>query len=211
MEFLDEKILALRNEMREQERHEEAIQAEAVSEVDLTQDLIVINNKAVKVKTVTLLNGNITLRMPALFFEMPKELAALKYPSEQRPNIIFTDESTTVNLAFSLTTMELTDDEVEQFRDEMMEGMEQMQPNLQWLDIGIRSVQDKLISYFMVITPAIDSDMYNLMFFCSISNYALISTFNCLEEDLDIWKPVALGIIDSIQFAQGQDGGGIVR
>ncbi|MEC1180051.1 hypothetical protein P9B03_16235 [Metasolibacillus meyeri] len=211
MEFLDEKILALRNEMREQERHEEAQQVEVIAAIDLAQDLIVIKDKSIRVKTVSLLDGDITLRMPVLFNEMPNKLAVLKYPSENRPNIIFTDESTTVNLAFSLTTSELMEEEVEQFRDELMEGMEQMQPNAQWLDMGLCSVQDKSISYFMVVTPAIDNHMYNLMFFCSLNGYALIGTFNCLEEESDIWKPIALGIIDSIQFMQEQDEGGIMR
>ncbi|WP_342559071.1 hypothetical protein [Metasolibacillus sp. FSL K6-0083] len=211
MEFLDEKILALRNEMREQERHEEAVQAETVYPIDLTQDFIVINNKTVKIQTTTLLNSSMTLRMPASFFEMSKELAALKYPSEHRPNIIFTDETTTVNLAFSHTTMELMDDEVEQFRDEMVEGMEEMQPNAQWLDSGTSIIQEKPISYFSVITPAIDGRLFNLMFFCALNNYAFIGTFNCLEGDFDTWQPIALGIIDSIQFMQRQDKGGIVQ
>lgn len=217
MEFLDEKMLALRNEMREQKHHEQAQQMKGVEQtgpaeqpaVDLLKDFITIHDKAVKMQNIALLDNQIMLRIPALFTEMPKELAELKYPSARRPNVILTDESTTVNITFNFTTNELSNEEVAAFRDGMIEVLEQMQPAIEWFDIGGLTIQGKAISYFEMLTPALDGDIFNLMFFCSLQNRALIGTFNCMAEDLDEWEPVAQAIMRNMQFVTKLENGGI--
>lgn len=209
--------------MREQEKHELAQKEAALQEnepepqqeeqhelqaIDLYQDFVDIDGEDVPVVDQRILNGKITLRMPKLFSIMLPELASLKYPSERRPNIIYTDESTTINLAFNMTPHVLTETGVAEFQENMIDVLEQAQPSAEWLDTDVIEINDKTIGFIEVITPAIDGDIFNLMFFASIDGQALIGTFNCMEEDLEDWRPIARAMMETLQFTpNGMNGG----
>ncbi|MEY9973219.1 hypothetical protein ABH966_003603 [Lysinibacillus sp. RC46] len=229
MKFLDEKIIALRNEMREQEQHELAQKEAALNEeqapqdeplqeeqseldaIDLYQVFVNIDDQEVPVIDQHVMDGKISFRMPKIFSIMPAELASLKYPSERRPNIIFTDESSTINLAFNKTSHSLPDEGVVEFQENMIEVLEQAQPAAEWFDTDVIKIDDKTVGFIEVITPAIDGEIFNLMFFISIDGKALIGTFNCMEEDTETWRPIARAIMETMRFAPNGRIGGIVR
>lgn len=215
LKYLDEKIIALRNEMREQMNHESASAEKAAAEngqemqaIDLFQSFVDIEGKPIQVVDQTIMDGKITFRMPRLFSIMDPELAALKYPSERRPNIIYTDESTTINLAFNAIQYALSDEEVEDFRDDMAEALEQAQPSAQWMEKEMAFINDKTIGFIEVITPALDGSIYNLMFFSALDDQALIGTFNCMEEDMETWRPIARSMMETLQFIPDGGNGG---
>ncbi|WP_370080665.1 hypothetical protein [Lysinibacillus sp. RC46] len=229
LKFLDEKIIALRNEMREQEQHELAQKEAALNEeqapqdeplqeeqseldaIDLYQVFVNIDDQEVPVIDQHVMDGKISFRMPKIFSIMPAELASLKYPSERRPNIIFTDESSTINLAFNKTSHSLPDEGVVEFQENMIEVLEQAQPAAEWFDTDVIKIDDKTVGFIEVITPAIDGEIFNLMFFISIDGKALIGTFNCMEEDTETWRPIARAIMETMRFAPNGRIGGIVR
>ncbi|WP_230874987.1 hypothetical protein [Lysinibacillus cavernae] len=227
MKFLDEKIIALRNEMREQEQHELAQQEAALKKeqepeqaseqeeqdlqkVNIYRDYIIIEDEKVEVIGQSLLDGKMSIRMPNLFSVMSTELASLKYPSERRPNLIYTDESSTINLAFNLTPHRLVEEGVAAFQENMIDILEQAQPSADWLDTDVLTIDEKTIGFLEIITPAIDGDIFNLMFFVSIEELALIGTFNCMEDDLETWRPIARAMMESLQFASNRRNGGAV-
>lgn len=228
MKFLDEKIIALRNEMREQEQFELAQKEAALKKeqepeeqnaeqeeqdlpkVNIYQDYIMIDDEKVSVVEQPLLDGKMSIRMPNLFFLMSKEIAALKYPSERRPTLIYTDDSSTINLAFNLTPHRLKEDGVAAFQENMIDILEQAQPSADWLDTEVIKIDEKTVGFLEIITPAIDGDIFNLMFFASIEGLALIGTFNCMEDDLETWRPVARAMMESLQFASISRNGGTV-
>ncbi len=47
------------------------------------------------------LQGKMWMWMPDGFGPLSKELARLKYPNENRPDVIYTNQETTVNITFS--------------------------------------------------------------------------------------------------------------
>ncbi|MBD8032012.1 MULTISPECIES: hypothetical protein [Solibacillus] len=221
LKFLDEKIIALRNEMREQEKHELAQKEAALQQelepqqenqqtsqqVDLTQDFVKINELNIPVISQSVLKGNMIIRMPKLFSIMAKELASLKYPSERRPNVIYTDETSTINLALNLTDYPLRESEVVDFQENMIEVLEQAHPSAKWLDTGMMEVQGKTIAFIEVITPAIDGEIFNLMFFAALDGQTLIGTFNCMEGDLETWRPIAKAMVETLQFPSNDKNG----
>jgi len=228
MKFIDEKIIALRNEMREQEQHELAQrqvalqkeqEPEPVSEqeeqdlekVNIYQSYIIIDDEKVGVMEQSLLDGKMTIRMPKLFSKMSTELAALKYPSDRRPNLIYTDESSSINLAFNLTPHRLKEEGVAAFQENMIDILEQAQPSADWLDTDVLKIDEKTVGFLEIITPAIDGDIFNLMFFASIEGIALIGTFNCMEDDLETWRPIARAMMESLRFASNSRNGGRIR
>lgn len=211
MKYLDEKIIQLRNEalkkdvtILEQSETEES----ETQELDLYQPAIVVGGKRWSIIDQVLLDGKLTLRMPKAFSIMHPDLVALKYPSVHRPNIIYTDESTTINLTFNMTTHDLTESQLEEFQFALMDMLGKAQPTANFLENEIKEIHEKPFGYIEVITPTIDSNVYNLMFSTSINGKALMGTFNCLEEDMDTWRPVAKAILETIKInPQGVNGG----
>lgn len=215
LKFLDEKIIALRNEMREQENHELAQQKAAlqnepefqqedsktIQQVDLHQDFVRINNQDVPVISQAVLDNKMLVRLPSIFSIMPEELASLKYPSERRPNLIYTDDTSMINLALNMTDYHLTEAEVEEFQDYMVEVLEQAHPSAKWLETGMMEIQDKNIGFIEVMTPAIDGTIFNLMFFAALDGQTLIGTFNCMEEEYENWRPIAKSIVETLEFS----------
>ena len=88
MEHMDEKITELRNKAQE----------EIPKKIFFT-----INKEEVEFEERNLLEDKIKILLPKEFQEMPKEIAALKYPSERRPTLILTNESTSINISFNHT------------------------------------------------------------------------------------------------------------
>lgn len=59
---------------------------------------------------------------------MPESFVKVKYPSVQRPQIIKTDLTTTVNFCFSLLDVQIEEGQEEQVRNIMSEALKQAQP-----------------------------------------------------------------------------------
>ncbi|MBE1555944.1 hypothetical protein [Sporosarcina limicola] len=216
MEFLDEKIIKLMNEMQEKnnpisEQKEVSQDEYEQAEIDIHQSFISINGEEIQIIEQTLFEGKVKIRMPKLFQLMLPELASLKYPSERRPAIIYTDDSTTINLAFNHTQNLLNDTGITEFQESMVEILQQTQPSAEWLEQGDRVINDKNIGFIEVITPALDGDIFNLMFFVSLDGKALIGTFNCMEEDMDDWRPVAKAMMETLQVYPKEIDGGASR
>lgn len=190
------------NEKEENKAGQELNQKQStLKENELNQSVVNIDGEDIPVIDQSVMEGKITLRMPKLFSIMSPELAAIKYPSEQRPTVIYTDESTTINLAFNLTTNALSDKEVAEFQKAMIASLEQAQPSAEWLDTDVIEINDKKIGILEVITPAADGNIFNFMFFASLDGQALIGTFNCMEDDIETWRPVARAMVETLQFA----------
>jgi len=57
----------------------------------------------IDLKTKSLLNDKVELRIPAEFDIMSEELLKMKYPSERRPTLVYSNESSEINIALNLT------------------------------------------------------------------------------------------------------------
>ena len=85
-------------------------------------------------------------------------------------------------------------------KEYMIEVLEQAHPSAKWLETGMLEIQEKNIGFIEVITPAIDGDIFNLMFFAALDGQTLIGTFNCMEEELESWQPVAKAMVETLEF-----------
>ena len=89
MDFLDEKIM----EMRRQEKQKE---------LNIREDGLIVKGEKIKFQDTTLFQEKMLILLPTSFVDMPQKIARLKYPSEQRPQIIKTDLLGSTNVAFNL-------------------------------------------------------------------------------------------------------------
>ncbi|UJF32212.1 hypothetical protein [Paenibacillus hexagrammi] len=130
---------------------------------------------------------------------MSPEVAKLKYPSNRRPNLILTDESTSVNLAFNYSETLLDDEDVEDFTKAMGQMLKRSQPAAQWLKEEVVEIHGKPVGYSSFVIPVVDSELYQLIFYVSLEGKALLCTFNCLKDQMKGWERTAEGMMFSLQ------------
>ncbi|KQO01093.1 hypothetical protein [Paenibacillus sp. Leaf72] len=199
MEHMDEKIIIMMNAL-ETEDHFTGMEREPLEEhrPDLHQPLVKVGTERVPFIQQSLLNGKLAIYMPKAFKPMTPQAAAIKYPSERRPEIIFTNDSGTINLAINHLDTPLSEDEMEDFKESMKEMLQNMQPIREWYEDGIRNIRGHAIGFCEFLTPAINVNLYNLLFFVSLDDRALLCTFNCTVNEMKDWKPIAKSIMDSL-------------
>ncbi len=204
MKYMDEKIIELMNEMQEEIARISGENSSYKGNVqqDVQADFIEINDEIIPFEEKSVLEDRVKIRLPETFTVMSPEIAALKYPSERRPNLIYTNESTSINIAFNHTQSPLHDTDMDAFKKSMVQILKKTQPLARWFEEGVRNVNGKNIGFCDFLAPAFDVNIYNLLFFAELEGRALLCTFNCTEEEMEDWKPIAMGIMDSVKIVR---------
>ena len=99
MEYLDEEVLKFRNHLKR-------------DTYNSIEGGVYIGDEIVPFKEVMLFDEKVKIMLPDTFVDMPSAIVKLKYPSEQRPQIIKTSLDTAVNFTFSLFNQELEESQV---------------------------------------------------------------------------------------------------
>jgi hypothetical protein len=156
-----------------------------------------IINPELVVKTIY--NNKIEIKLPNDFKIMSEELARLKYPSERRPTIIYTNESGGINIAFNITESEINQDKIEFFTEELHKYFKNLYPSADWKNYGVKVINKRKIGYLELVTPAIDTEIYNLIFFTNLDGKLVLCTFNCTKKNMSEWEIIAKEIMNSFK------------
>lgn len=207
MEHMDEKIIAMLYP-KAKTGGDETGKEKPAWQYDLQQAELNLDGEKVVFARHYLLDGKVEIVMPTSFFLMSEEEAKLKYLSERRPPIIYTNESTSLNLTFNPTPYELDPDEMELFKDTMLSVLKRSQPAARWIEDGLMEVDGKTVGFCTYLTPALDCNLFLFQLFVELEGRVLIVTFNCTEEEMDDWQPLAYMMMESLKWkseAEGED------
>lgn len=181
------------------ERQEEAVW-------DIKAGRVLVDGKNIIFREREVIKGKLWIWMPDEFGPLSKDLARLKYPNENRPDVIYTNKETTVNVTFSHKREKLKEGEEEEIRDYMKEVVRRVQPSSEMIEEGTVKSKEACLAWFDFVTPAIDADIYNLMFFSSLGGRLLIGSCNCLEADRGDWKELFLQMLGTARYRTKQEG-----
>ncbi|BFH17785.1 hypothetical protein WJ0W_001792 [Paenibacillus melissococcoides] len=208
MEHVDEQIISLL--YGEQENKEQADDKQNGTQSDqpilFHQAVLKINGETIPFTEERLLNGKIRVLLPKTFHQMSPQAAAMKYPSERRPELIYTNDNASINIAFNHTEHNVMEAEIEEFTVSMIHILRRMQPILQWYEDGVKDIHGKRVGYCEFLAPSLNVNVYNLMFFAELEQTALLCTFNCSEEEMKHWQPIARGLMDSLVIGELEEG-----
>ena len=161
--------------------------------------LIVIGPAAAEValEARSLLDGKVTVQVPAGFTVMSDEHRKIKYPGANAPSLVLTDASTTVNLALDHKPMAIAPNQIKELEAPMRQQFASAKLNAS----GMRSIngRDFLVFDFDVQLP--DGTNHNHLAITSFEGRMLIISYNCmLTRDADCG---ALGnrVIESIRLS----------
>ncbi|GAA3346567.1 hypothetical protein GCM10017717_16430 [Deinococcus persicinus] len=212
MNFMDEEVIEMTKQARQKKRLENI--EKQLLHTDLVQAIkdgqLIIEDETIEFTKMDFYDGQIQMRIPAAFEVMESDLMDIKYPSSRRPDYIYTSESTSINVTLKIMEQQIKAEELEDFTQTMMEILQKMQPTTKMLDIGFNEVNDVQIGYFDFITPALDNKIYNLMFLFIVGENVTMGSINCLKKEMNIWKLIAYGMMETISIQNKLDGEGVV-
>lgn len=153
-----------------------------------------------ELQTISILNDEVSIQIPKDFDIMPEALLKSKYPSERRPTLVYSNDSGGINVAFNLTQNKANQSLIETYTDVFENSFKNMFPSAVWKNIGTKEINGRAVGYLELITPAIDTEIYNLMFFTDLNGQLLLCTFNCTIKDMEDWVDTAHKIMHSLQL-----------
>lgn len=147
----------------------------------------------------------ITMMLPKDFVPMNSEMARMKYPLEQRPETILTDETGTINLMFQYMEGKENDTTIENFRNQIFGMMKRVNPGIKEKEIGAVDAAGKQIAYAEFSSPAMDGKLYNLMFYLAVKGQPLMGSFNCRTKEMKYWREAAFEMMQSIEMIEAEE------
>lgn len=138
------------------------------------------------------------IKVPKNFKQLDYETIIRKYNGDV-PNVVFSNDETTINVAISLTENQMRDNKIKEYK-EYMEKILKNQSEI--LETNYYNVDNHNIGQIKLISNATDTKIYNNMIFFSYNDKLVIITFNCTENLKDEWKNVGDFIIDSLFFKE---------
>lgn len=191
MEYLDEEVLKFRKSVRK-------------SNYDTLESGIYINDELVHFSEVMLFDDKVKIMLPDTFVDMPSAMAKLKYPSEQRPQIIKTSLDTTVNFTFNLFKQEFEASHIKSAIEQFREVIRKVNPALLFYDMVIE--EEKSIGWFDFKSYGLDEQIYNIMYVMPVERKMMQGVFNCKYRDIMEWKDVVHKILMSIVDCTKEEG-----
>ncbi|MGA3599979.1 hypothetical protein [Lysinibacillus agricola] len=202
MNFMDEEVIEMTKHARQKKRLEnienQLLHTDIVKAIKEGQ--LLIEDETIEFTELGFYEGQIKMCIPATFDVMEQELMDIKYPSSRRPEYIYTSESTSINVTLKIMEQQIQAEELEDFTETMMTILQKTQPTAKMLDIGMNEVNGVQIGYFDFITPALDNKIYNLMFLFIVGKNVTMGSINCLKKEMNIWKPIAYGMMETISI-----------
>ena len=160
---------------------------------------VIVQYQKLELEERALVDEKITMCLPKDFQLMKPELVDIKYPGEDQPEFVYTNEKTTVNMTFSLEKEHISNEAIESLRDALAEQMQQLYPDSPIADQEIIEAGRKRVACFSFEVPLLDEPAYNVMFFMALTEGLLIGSFNCSVYDKKEWRPIVKQLLTTIR------------
>jgi hypothetical protein len=150
-------------------------------------------------KNVTL-EGIVSLDIPEEFSAMPLEMAKVKYPMEKRAKSILTNSEGNVDILVNYTQNKVPENQEELLRQALSNNMKRMHPTAKWHKNEVIELHGHKYAFLELTTPALDTDIHNVMLATSVNGRALIISFNMTVELENKWLDKAIETVKSVKI-----------
>lgn len=155
---------------------------------------------------IELFEQKMSILLPTTFMDMPLEQARLKYPMEQRPQIIKTNSAGDINFTFSLIDQNINNAQVKQIMQFFKNVLKMAQPTNVFHEENVEQIGDITVSWFDYVSNGYDKKIFNLVYLLPIDGKLMHGIFNCAIDDAENWRAVALDVMRSITDISAQGG-----
>lgn len=156
----------------------------------------------VNLKPTTLLSGKLVMLIPDGFVQMDEATLRTKYPSANRPSLVFTNDRGTMNVAINHSQDRVTPSQLTQLHQQLDSSIRQAVPNANWMFSGFQHYGGRKWVQLEFVSPAIDTKIHNLMVASSLEQRMLAVSFNVTDELSGEWLGVGREIISSMRISE---------
>lgn len=147
----------------------------------------------------TLLDGKLSLLMPADFKPLSPEMLALKYPRQQPPQLAYSNPETSVNVTVGHTPHAIAPEQLAAARSQVEAGVKSAMPTAKWYQSKMTSINGRAFFLMEFQSPAPDVNVRNIVAGTSLDGRLLLVSFNTVVPLEKEWMPVGTRIIQSIK------------
>jgi hypothetical protein len=187
--YLDERIRSTINQAEEQER----INSQSIYEG------ITVKGRYYEFQEMAFYEDKLKIYIPTAFFDMPANLARIKYPSGDRPQIIKTEDTGSINITLNQIPNNVCEEQIPEVKDGLKVILKRLNPSYLFFEDGIETIGEKPVGFFEFKSPTLDKPLFNLMFVTTLERYVVMGNFSCPYEDYREWRPIARQIMRSVQ------------
>ena len=187
-QFGDESFIRVLRESQEDSRNQ-----------DIHQGSVFVEDQELVFQEREILKDLLWMWMPDVFAPLNKELVRIKYPSENRPDRIYSNPQTTVNISFSHKQEKMESGQAGEVRDYMGQVIENLYPSSSIMEKDSVKYGENEVVWMDFVSPAMDIQIYNLMFFTSLKGRLFMGSCNCPAHEQEDWKGLFLQMISSMR------------
>lgn len=155
------------------------------------------DGKVIQLEEYNFDNDNFSLKVPLDFVSMDEDMISKKYPNENPPNYVLTNDRTTINIVVSATTNPLKNSQIKNYINLMKKQISSVYDSI---DTRFFERDGHEIGEIIFISKAADTDIYNHMIVFSDNGLQRIVSFNCTKELQENWQEAGEYIINSLRF-----------
>ncbi len=145
------------------------------------------------------LGGKVSILLPQSFKPMSADHLARKYPNANRPSLVYTNEAMNINVALDHTVHAVTAAQLAAAYEQVAAGFRSTYPKATWFRSGLRDINGRRFFLMEVRTPAIDTEVRNIIVGTSLDDRLLMISFNATKALEKEWMPIGNRIIESIR------------
>ncbi len=196
-EYIDSVILALRVKCREKQAERRQI-----------SDNVQIGLNRIPLYREVLFEGKFSIMLPEIMLDMADKYKRIKYPNQNRPQVIKTDFNGDATITFSLLPVSDTENalDISAQMGKLYGDMKKVWKQCVFYDMGQVEAEELPVAWMDFRLFCIDGSIYNLLFMFQVEEQVVLGNFHCSFPQYDIWKPVILKLLTTIQIVDRQIG-----
>ncbi len=190
--YLDKTILSLRAKCRETQLVKQAI-----------GNNISIGTNLVQLHREHLFDEACSMLLPDSLTDMNPIDRIIKYRNSNRPQIIKTDDKRDVTFTFS----SLSDEDMNEEDVGVLQKLKKMRCDMQkiwkqnvFYDIGEIQAEACPVAWMDFKAFCYDQSLYSMIFIFKTEERMVLGNFHCSFTMYDVWKPIVLKLLTSIQL-----------
>lgn len=189
-EYIDTQILALRSKYHEMQSENQPV----------GNEIQIGTNRAALYKA-DLFDGVCSIMLPETMTDMDAVDRAVIYQNRNRPQIIKADRDSGAAITFSMLPQ--TDEEEQRQVSEQMavirNDMRKIWKQNVFYDTGEVMADGMSVAWMDFRAYCLDGNLYSLLFMFQTQAQTILGNFHCSFPIYDIWKPVVLKLLTTIQ------------
>ena len=188
-ECVDKMILALRNKYREKLAQELPVGKE-----------IQAGASSIPLRREEIFRGKCTMLLPETIRDLDRKKAAVKYRSLNRPQVIKSDVKGDASFTFSLISADEGEETPLKRLKKIQDDMKKIWKQNVFYDMGEVYADMLPVAWMDFKSFCLNGSLYNLLFLFDFEERTVLGNFHCVISEYDIWKPVVLKLLTTIQI-----------